>query len=69
MAILRALPHIKNIRSYEICYRRVLWPAWDHEELFISTNTVKTHLKNIYGKLSIHNRSEAILKAQEMELL
>ncbi len=30
--------------------------------LFVSTNTVKTHLKNIYQKINVKNRSEAIAK-------
>jgi len=32
-------------------------------ELFISTNTVKRHLKSIFGKLNVHTRSAAAAKA------
>jgi LuxR family maltose regulon positive regulatory protein len=39
------------------------------QELFISVNTVKTHLKNIYGKLSVHGRQEAVAEARELGLL
>ena len=38
-------------------------------ELFVSVNTVKTHLKSIYRKLDVPDRREAVRRAREMELL
>jgi LuxR family maltose regulon positive regulatory protein len=38
-------------------------------ELTISSNTVRTHIKNIYGKMGVHSRSEAVGKAEELKLL
>ncbi len=34
------------------------------DELSISLNTVRTHVWHIYGKLHVHNRTEALLKVQ-----
>jgi LuxR family maltose regulon positive regulatory protein len=37
-------------------------------ELFISVNTVKSHVRSIYRKLSATNRREAIARAVELGL-
>jgi LuxR family maltose regulon positive regulatory protein len=38
-------------------------------DLFIARETVHKHLKNIYGKLGVHNRTEAAARARELGLL
>lgn len=38
-------------------------------QLVISVNTVRFHLKNIYAKLSVRNRRQAALRAQELGLV
>ena len=35
------------------------------EKLFISLNTVKTHLKNINSKLNVTKRTKAVVRAKE----
>jgi len=39
------------------------------EELFISKETAKTHIKNIYSKLQVKSKSEAIAKANLDKLI
>lgn len=39
------------------------------EEMVISLNTVLYHTKNIYYKLGVNRRTQAVLKAQELRLL
>ena len=39
------------------------------EQMFISLNTVLFHTKNIYQKLGVNKRTQALLKAQELNLL
>ncbi len=37
--------------------------------LVVSANTVRTHIKNIYGKLDVHGRSRAVRRAKELGLI
>ena len=37
--------------------------------LFLALNTVKAHAGNIYGKLNVHSRTQAIARAQALGLL
>jgi LuxR family maltose regulon positive regulatory protein len=39
------------------------------QQLFVSTNTIKWHLRHIYGKLNARNRSQAIFAARQQGLL
>jgi two-component system, NarL family, response regulator DevR len=38
-------------------------------KIFISENTIKTHIKEIYSKLDVHNRVEAVIEARKYGLL
>jgi LuxR family maltose regulon positive regulatory protein len=39
------------------------------DELVISVNTVRSHIKSIYSKLNVHSRMDAVQRAKELELL
>ena len=56
LRVVRYLP--SNLKAHEIA-----------AELFVSTNTVKTHLRHIYAKLDAHSRAEAVARARELGLL
>jgi LuxR family maltose regulon positive regulatory protein len=38
-------------------------------ELYLSVNTVNTHMRNIYAKLDARDRSTAVERARELRLI
>lgn len=38
-------------------------------DLYVSVNTVKTHLKNVYRKLDVNRRADAVRRARALRLL
>ncbi len=39
------------------------------DNLFISPSTVRKHIENIYKKLQVHSKMEAVIKAQKRNLI
>ncbi|CAL9605818.1 hypothetical protein SUDANB21_05538 [Streptomyces sp. enrichment culture] len=66
-------PPVEELSGRERDVLRRLALAMSTEEmaadLYVSVNTVKTHLKNAYRKLSVGRRSEAVRRARELGLL
>jgi LuxR family transcriptional regulator, maltose regulon positive regulatory protein len=56
LRVLRYLP--TNLSQLEIA-----------SELSVSVNTVNTHVRNIYAKLRVGDRSSAVQRARELRLL
>jgi LuxR family maltose regulon positive regulatory protein len=38
-------------------------------ELFVSVNTVKTHVRSIYRKLGVSSRRDAVARGRELRLI
>jgi DNA-binding CsgD family transcriptional regulator len=39
------------------------------QRMGLSLSTVRTHVRNIYGKLDVHNKTEAVFEARHLGLL
>lgn len=66
-------PVVEELSGRERDVLRLLALTMSTEEiaadLYVSVNTVKTHLKSVYRKLSVNRRNEAVRRARELGLL
>ncbi len=66
-----ALPEPLTDREYEVL--RLIAAGLSNREieerLVISKNTVRSHIKNLYGKLGVGSRTQAVKQAQALGLL
>jgi LuxR family maltose regulon positive regulatory protein len=67
------LTHEERLSDRELEVLRLLAAGESYKEigqkLYLSLNTVQFHVKNIYGKLLVNKRVQAIEKAREMRLI
>jgi len=54
---------VLHLMAQDLSYKEIA------DQIMVSLNTVRTHVKNIYSKLMVHKRSEAVAKARELNLL
>jgi LuxR family maltose regulon positive regulatory protein len=64
---------VEPLSEREIAVLRLLSKSQTYQEiaqtLYVSLNTVKTHVKHIYAKLQVHSRRQALRQAHELGLL
>ncbi|KAA3657168.1 MAG: LuxR family transcriptional regulator [Chloroflexi bacterium] len=54
---------VLHLMAQDLSYKEIA------NQIMVSLNTVRTHIKNIYSKLMVNKRSQAIAKARELNLL
>ncbi len=64
---------VETLSQREIEVLRLITEGYKYKEiaerLVVSINTVRHHTRNVYGKLEVNNRTQAIGKAKELNLL
>jgi LuxR family maltose regulon positive regulatory protein len=67
------LPVAEPLTERELDVLRLLAAGRSNPEiaraLYVEVNTVKTHVKNLYGKLGVHSRMQVVKHARELGLL
>ena len=68
-----SLPLVEPLSERELEVLRLVTAGMSNreiaEKLFISTGTAKTHVHNICGKLGVRNRTEAAMRAKELNMV
>jgi len=68
-----AAPLIERLSEREVQVLRLIADGATNkeiaDELVITVNTVKRHISNIFGKLEVSNRAQAIARARQLNLL
>ncbi len=54
---------VLNLYSKGLTYNQIA------DELTISPSTVRKHIENIYKKLNVHNKIEAVQKGFQLEII
>jgi LuxR family transcriptional regulator, maltose regulon positive regulatory protein len=54
---------VLHLMAQDLSYKEIA------DQIMVSLNTVRTHVKNIYSKLMVHKRSQAVAKARELNIL
>ena len=66
-------PSDPDLSERELAVLRLLASDLSHREigaeLYISLNTVKFHIRNIFRKLAVSSRAEAVARGRELALL
>lgn len=67
------MPLLEMLSEREYSVLRLVSEGLSNQEiahhLVVTVSTVKTHLNNIYAKLQVHTRLQAVTKAYELGLL
>jgi LuxR family maltose regulon positive regulatory protein len=68
-----SVPLIEPLTERELAVLRLVAAGLSNRdiaaELVLAVGTVKKHTSNIYGKLYVHNRTQAVARARELDLL
>jgi len=66
-------PFVEKLTEREIDVLHLIAKGYQNkiiaEKMFIAPETVHQHLKNIYSKLDVHSRVEAVIRAQALNII